>query len=220
MKLEESASPQMNGSRATPMVFVVDDDTSVRESLELLIECAGWQPLLFATAQEFLSHPRGFAPACLVLDVALPGISGLDLQGLLANRPEVPIVFITAYGNVPMTVRAMKAGAIEFLTKPFRDEALLNAVREAIDRSHAVLCREAEIQKLREHYALLSRREREVMALVISGLMNKQIGRELQISEITVKAHRGKVMQKMKADSLADLVKMAARLRPPSMPKA
>jgi FixJ family two-component response regulator len=213
MKLEESASPQMNGSRATPMVFVVDDDTSVRESLELLIECAGWQPLLFATAQEFLSHPRGFAPACLVLDVALPGISGLDLQGLLANRPEVPIVFITAYGNVPMTVRAMKAGAIEFLTKPFRDEALLNAVREAIDRSHAVLCREAEIQKLREHYALLSRREREVMALVISGLMNKQIGRELQISEITVKAHRGKVMQKMAADSLCHLINMASKLR-------
>ena len=218
MKLEESASPQMNGSRATPMVFVVDDDTSVRESLELLIECAGWQPLLFATAQEFLSHPRGFAPACLVLDVALPGISGLDLQGLLANRPEVPIVFITAYGNVPMTVRAMKAGAIEFLTKPFRDEALLNAVREAIDRSHAVLCREAEIQKLREHYALLSRREREVMALVISGLMNKQIGRELQISEITVKAHRGKVMQKMEADSLCHLINMASKLRSMSSP--
>jgi FixJ family two-component response regulator len=218
MKLEESASPQANASRATPMVFVVDDDMSVRESLELLIECAGWQPLLFATAQEFLSHPRGFAPACLVLDVALPGISGLDLQGLLTNRPEVPIIFITAYGNVPMTVRAMKAGAIEFLTKPFRDEALLNAVREAIDRSRAVLLREAEIQNLREHHALLSRREREVMALVISGLMNKQIGRELQISEITVKAHRGKVMQKMEADSLCHLINMASKLRSMSSP--
>jgi FixJ family two-component response regulator len=213
LKLEESASSQANGSRAMPTVFVVDDDMSVRESLELLIECAGWQPLLFATAQEFLSHPPGFAPACLVLDVALPGIGGLDLQGLLASRPEVPIVFITAYGNVPMTVRAMKAGAIEFLTKPFRDEALLNAVREAIDRSRAVLCREAEIQKLRKRYVLLSRREREVMALVISGLMNKQVGRELCISEITVKAHRGKVMRKMEADSLCHLINMASKLR-------
>jgi FixJ family two-component response regulator len=213
LKLEESASSQANGSRAMPTVFVVDDDMSVRESLELLIECAGWRPCLFATAQEFLSHPPGFAPACLVLDVALPGIGGLDLQGLLASRPEVPIVFITAYGNVPMTVRAMKAGAIEFLTKPFRDEALLNAVREAIDRSRAVLCREAEIQKLRKRYVLLSRREREVMALVISGLMNKQVGRELRISEITVKAHRGKVMRKMEAESFCHLINMASKLR-------
>jgi len=199
-----------------PIVFVVDDDVSVRESLELLIRCAGWRPETFATAQEFLSRPRVFAPSCLVLDVSLPGLNGLDLQKRVAvERTDMPIIFITGHGDVPMTVQAMKAGAVEFLTKPFDDDVLLSAIRHAIDRSHTTLGHEAEIQALRDCHASLSRREREVMALVVSGLLNKQVGGELGISEITVKAHRGKVMRKMKADSLADLVKMDARLRLP-----
>jgi FixJ family two-component response regulator len=201
-------------SRATPIVFIVDDDVSVRESLELLISSAGWQPETFATAQEFLSRPRVLAPSCLVLDVALPDLNGLDLQKRVADdRIDMPIIFITGYGDVPMTVQAMKAGAVEFLTKPFGDDALLSAVRHAIERSHTALAHEAEIRALRDRHASLSRREREVMALVASGLMNKQVGGELGISEITVKAHRGKVMRKMEADSLADLVTVAARLR-------
>jgi FixJ family two-component response regulator len=201
-------------SHATPIVFVVDDDVSVRQSLELLIRCAGWQPETFASAQEFLSRPRVLAPSCLVLDVTLPDLNGLDLQKRVAvDRIDMPIIFITGYGDVPMTVRAMKAGAVEFLTKPVADEVLLSAIRHAIERSHIALRHEAEIQALRDCYASLSRREREVMALVVSGLLNKQVGGELGISEITVKAHRGRVMRKMKADSLADLVNMAARLR-------
>jgi FixJ family two-component response regulator len=201
-------------SEATPIVYVVDDDISVRESLELMIRCAGWQPLTFASAREFLDHPRGFAPSCLILDVHLPDLNGLDLQKLVAaERHDMPIIFITGYGDVPMTVRAMKAGAVEFLTKPFVDDVMLGAIRNAIERSCAALGREAEIQELRSAYASLSHREQEVMALVVSGLLNKQVGGELGISEITVKAHRGKVMRKMKADSLADLVTMAARLR-------
>ena len=201
-------------SHSAPIVFVVDDDVSIRESLELLIRCAGWQAETFASAQEFLSRPRVLAPSCLVLDVGLPDVNGLDLQQrVAADRTDMPIIFITGYGDVPMTVRAMKAGAVEFLTKPFGDEVLLNAIRNALERSGTALNNETERRVLRECYALLSRREREVMALVVSGLLNKQVGGELGISEITVKAHRGRVMRKMKAGSLADLVKMAASLR-------
>jgi FixJ family two-component response regulator len=201
-------------------VFVVDDDVSVRESLELLISSAGWQPETFGSAQEFLARPRVLAPSCLVLDVALPDLNGLDLQKRVAvDRIELPIIFITGYGDVPMTVQAMKAGAVEFLTKPFGDEVLLSAVRHAIERSRTALAHEAEIRELRDHHASLSRREREVMAMVVSGLLNKQVGGELGISEITVKAHRGKVMRKMEADSLADLVTMAARLGLAPAPK-
>jgi len=199
-------------SEATPVVFVVDDDISVRESLELLIRCAGWQPETFASAQEFLSRPRVDVPSCLVLDVTLPDLSGLDLQKRVVDRTDMPIIFITGHGDVPMSVQAMKAGAVEFLTKPFGDDVLLDAIRHAIGRSYAALGREAEIGALRDCYASLSRREREVLALVVSGLLNKHVAAELGISEFTVKAHRGRVMRKMKADSVADLVRMAARL--------
>jgi FixJ family two-component response regulator len=200
-------------SLATAVVFVVDDDLSVRESLESLLRCEGWQPETFASAQEFLAHPRAHVPSCLVLDVSLPGLNGLDLQhGIAVERPDMPIIFITGYGDVPMTVRAMKAGAIEFLTKPFSGEVLLNAIRQALEHSRLVLTDEAGRQALRKCYASLTSRERQVMELVVAGRLNKQVGGELGISEITVKAHRGKVMRKMKADSLPDLVKMAARL--------
>jgi FixJ family two-component response regulator len=206
---------------ATPVVFVVDDDISVRESLQLLIQCEGWHPQTFASAQEFLDNPRVLVPNCLVLDVSLPGLNGLDLQKRVAvERADMPIIFITGYGDVPTTVQAMKAGAVEFLTKPFGDDVLLSAIRNAIERSKTALGHEAEMQALRDRYESLTRREREVMALVASGLLNKQVGGELDISEITVKAHRGQVMQKMRADSFAELVKMAARLRLPGLPKA
>jgi FixJ family two-component response regulator len=198
---------------ATPIVFVVDDDVSVRESLEALIRFAGWQVQVFATAREFLSHRRVDAPSCLVLDLALPDLNGLDLQQrVAAERPDMPIIFITGYGDVPTSVQAMKKGAVEFLTKPFSDEILLEAIRNAIERSRAALHLETELHMLRERHASLSRREQEVMALVVSGLLNKQVGFELGISEITVKAHRGNVMRKMGAPSLAALVTMAARL--------
>jgi FixJ family two-component response regulator len=194
------------------IVFIVDDDVSVRESLELLVRTAGWQPETFASAPEFLSRPRAAVPCCLVLDVTLPGLNGLELQKQLAERTDMPIIFITGHGDVPMTVQAMKAGAVEFLTKPFKDDVLLDAIRGAIERSRAALRQNSEMQVLRDCYAALTPRECEVMALVVSGLLNKQVGGELGISEITVKAHRGQVMRKMKADSLPDLVTMAARL--------
>ena len=206
---------------ATPIVFVVDDDVSVRESLELLIRCEGWQPETFASAQEFLLRPWALVPSCLVLDVSLPGLNGLDLQKrVAAERTDMPIIFITGYGNVPMTVQAMKAGAVEFLTKPFSDEVLLSAIRQALERSRVALGHEAETRALRDCYAALTPRERQVMALVVSGLLNKQVGGELGISEITVKAHRGRVMRKMKAESLPDLVKMAATLLLSPAPKS
>ena len=206
-------------SHATSIVFVVDDDISVRESLESLIRCEGWQPETFASAQEFLTCPRALVPSCLVLDISLPGLNGLELQKQVAvERTDMPIIFITGYGDVPKTVQAMKAGAIEFLTKPFSDDVLLSAIRQALERSFGALRHESEIRALRNRYASLTGREREVMTLVVSGLLNKQVGSELGISEITVKAHRGRVMQKMKANSLADLVKMAARLQPVGAP--
>jgi len=197
---------------APSIVFVVDDDVSVRESLELLIRTAGWRPETFASAQDFLSHPRPTVPSCLVLDVRLPGLNGLELQRQLVDRAEMPIVFITGHGDVPMSVQAMKAGAVEFLTKPFEEDVLLDAIRGAIERSRVALRQGSEMRLLRDGYAALTPREREVMALVVSGLLNKQVGGELGISEITVKAHRGQVMRKMNADSLPDLVSMAARL--------
>jgi FixJ family two-component response regulator len=205
---------------ASPIVFVVDDDVSVRESLELLIQNEGWHAETFASAQEFLDRPQSALPSCLVLDVSLPGLNGLDLQQRVASqRSDIPIIFITGHGDIPMTVRAMKAGAVEFLTKPFSDEVLLKAIHQALERSRIALGQKAQIDEMRKCYASLTPREREVMALVVSGLLNKQIGGELGISEITVKAHRGQVMHKMKAGSVASLVKIAERLGVTSSPK-
>jgi FixJ family two-component response regulator len=204
---------------ATPIVFVLDDDISVRESLELLIQASGRQPETFASAQAFLAHPRAVVPSCLVLDVALPDVNGLDLQKRVAvDRSDMPVIFITGHGDVPTSVRAMKAGAIEFLTKPFGDDVMLGAIGDALERSRRALEHDANMQELRGRHASLTPREREVMVLVASGLLNKQVGGELGISEITVKAHRGQVMRKMKADSLPALVHMVARLGLPTAP--
>jgi FixJ family two-component response regulator len=197
----------------TPIVFIVDDDISVRESLELLFADAGWRPELFASAQEFLARPRPVSPSCLVLDVSLPDLNGLELQKRIASeRADMPIVFITGRGDIPMTVQAMKAGAVEFLTKPFRPEVLLNAVQSALARSSGCLDEEANLQTLRDRFQSLTHREQQVMALVVRGQLNKQVGGELGISEITVKAHRGRMMRKMRARSLPELVNIAARL--------
>jgi FixJ family two-component response regulator len=198
---------------ATPTVFVVDDDVSVRESLAGLLSQEGWAAQTFASARDFLAYPRARTPSCLVLDVSLPDLNGLDLQRQIAeDRVAMPIIFITGFGDIPMTVQAMKAGAAEFLTKPFAPEAMLSAIRGAVAHSEAALREEVEVQALQQRYEQLSRREREVMALIVAGLLNKQVGGELGISEITVKAHRGRVMEKMRARSFADLVKMSGRL--------
>lgn len=213
---QETWQPCQKGltvSEAKPTVFIVDDDISVRESLEFLIISAGWTPQAFASATEFLSRSRAPVPSCLVLDLNLPDLNGLDVQQRVADgQVGMPIIFISGYGDVPVTVRAMKAGAAEFLTKPFDDDVLLSAIRNAIDRSREALQHAAEMCALRERYASLTPREQEVMALVVAGRLNKQAGADLDISEITVKAHRGKLMRKMKARSLPDLVNMAAQL--------
>jgi FixJ family two-component response regulator len=195
-------------------VFIVDDDVSVRESLEGLIQHEGWEARVFASARDFLDAPPALGPSCLILDVSLPDLNGLDLQNLIAtDRADMPIIFITGYGDVPMSVRAMKAGAVEFLTKPVGEDALLEAVAGAIDRSSRLADQVAELRIVKACYESLSRREREVMALIVSGLLNKQVGGELGISEITVKAHRGRVMEKMKARSFAQLVMMNSLIR-------
>ena len=205
---------------ATPIVFVVDDDPSVREALESLIVQAGWRAQVFESAQNFLRFPRALVPSCLVLDVGLPGLNGLELQSLIAgDRIDMPIIFITGHADVPMTVKAMKAGAVEFLTKPVAEDVLINAIGSAIARSRVTLDQEGESQALRSLYSKLTPRERDVMTLVVRGLLNKQVGGELGMAEITVKAHRGQVMRKMKAASFADLVNMGARLGLASAPK-
>jgi FixJ family two-component response regulator len=216
MTITTMGDPHSGALRApasTSTVFVVDDDVSIRESLELLIDAAGWQPRTFASAREFLAHPRASIPSCLILDVTLPDLSGLEVQKrVAADRSDMPVIFITGHGDVPMSVLAMKAGAIEFLTKPFDDEVLLGAIHQALERSRRALEREAKMNALRQNYASLTPREREVMVLIVSGLLNKQVGGELGISEITVKAHRGQVMRKMKANSLPALVHMVVSL--------
>jgi FixJ family two-component response regulator len=217
--IDSTPSRTSGSSAAMPTVFVVDDDISVRESLELLIQVSGWQPETFASGHEFLAHPRALVPSCLVLDVTLPDFNGLDLQKRVAvDRSDMPIIFITGCGDIPTSVEAMKAGAIEFLTKPFDDDLVLRAIRRALERSRRALEHSARMKALRESYGSLTPREREVMVLVTSGLLNKQVGGELGISEITVKAHRGQVMRKMKANSLPALVHMVARLDLPAAP--
>lgn len=211
-------SSLMSGARhiatlaTKPIVFVVDDDISVRESLECLIADAGWRPELFDSAEAFLASSRERVPSCLVLDVSLPDLNGLELQKRLADQTDLPIIFITGHGDIPMTVRAMRAGAIEFLTKPYGPQVLLSAIEGAIERSRATMDEKAELQELRDCYESLTLRERQVMALVVRGRLNKQVGAELEISEITVKAHRGRMMRKMRARSLPELVNVAARL--------
>ncbi len=202
---------------ADSIVFVVDDDSSIREAIAILVKLAGLSVETFGTAQEFLRSKRPDLPGCVVLDVELPGLSGLDLQReLTAHGIKLPIIFITGYGDIPMSVRAMKAGALEFLTKPFRDRDLLDAIQQALERDRAARRHSREIAELREHFDALTSREREVMSLVVAGWLNKQIGFELGISEITVKIHRGRVMNKMGAQSLAELVRMTERLELPT----
>jgi FixJ family two-component response regulator len=200
------------GTAVKPIVFVVDDDASFRRFLGSLVESAGWQPETFASAGEFLSRPRALVPSCVVLDVGLPDINGLDLQQRIVDRNDMPIIFISGHADVPVTVRAMKAGAAEFLIKPCANDVLLKAIGHGVEQSKAALDQEAQMEALRGRYAALSRREQEVMALVVAGRLNKQVAAELGISEITVKAHRGRMMRKMNALSLPDLVTLAALL--------
>jgi FixJ family two-component response regulator len=215
MNITEHNLPRAHAAitSVTPIVFVVDDDASARESLASLIRSAGWHPKLLSSAQQFLVLPRIHAPCCLLLDVDLPDLSGLDLQQRVSDRTDMPIIFIADRSDVSTTVKAMKAGAVEFLMKPFRNDVIRNAMRDALERSRVALRHEAEMSVLREHHAALTRREREVMELVLSGLLNKQIAAKLGITEITVKVHRGTMMRKMGADSLLDLVRIATRLR-------
>jgi FixJ family two-component response regulator len=204
--------------QASPVVFVIDDDISIRESLEALLQRAGWCVETFVSAHEFLARPPVSVPNCLILDIGLPGLNGLDLQKrVAAERSAMPIIFITGQGDIPMTVQAMKAGAIEFLTKPYKSDVLLLSVRTALERSRTLLGREEELQSLKARYAELTDRERDVMALVVIGLLNKEVANELGISEVTVKKHRGNAMRKMRAESLPQLVKMAGRLRLPQV---
>ena len=199
--------------KSEAVIAIVDDDRSVREGLESLIRSAGWRVETFASAQEFLARPRAEAPSCLILDLQLPGLSGLDLQKRMAEAEvEIPIVFLTGHGNIPASVQAMKAPPVEFLTKPFDAQGLLRAVEEAIERDRRTRRRQAEMQELQGRYKSLTAREQEVMQEVVSGLLNKQVAAELKISEVTVKVHRGQVMRKMRADSLADLVRMSDKL--------
>lgn len=199
----------------TPIVFVIDDDISVRTSLEQLIQREGWQAETFESAEEFLGETRPLVPNCLILGLSLQNLNGLEVQKQIArDRAEMPIIVISGYEHIPTTVQAMKAGAVEFLLKPFSNSVLLGAIRESLERSRVALDREIGMRDLRNRYSSLTPRERQVLVLVTSGLLNKQVGAELGISEITVKAHRGQVMQKMKANSLADLVRMATQLRP------
>jgi FixJ family two-component response regulator len=214
-----SGAKQAVSSELTPSVFVVDDDVSVRESLGALIVSAGYRAEVFDSAEAFLAHPRQRMTGCLVLDVSLPDLNGLELQKRLANQDSLPVIFITGHGDIPTTVRAMKAGAVEFLTKPYGPDVILGAIANAVERSRATLQERVTRRGLRDRYESLTERERQVMALVVRGLLNKQVGGDLGISEITVKAHRGRVMTKMGARSLPELVNMADRLGLPTAGK-